>query len=68
MTIEFCYLIFITADYYAITSFIVPQFLLKKRYVFFCISYNNSYRLFRMAESFGGITNESAFFQSRTNN
>ena len=35
MTIEFCYLIFITADYYAITSFIVPQFLLKKRYVFF---------------------------------
>jgi two-component system LytT family sensor kinase len=35
MTIEFCYLIFITADYYAITNFIVPQFLLKKRYVLF---------------------------------
>ncbi|MGE5106892.1 MAG: sensor histidine kinase [Sphingobacteriales bacterium] len=35
MTIEFCYLIFITADYYAITYFIVPQLLLKKRYVLF---------------------------------
>lgn len=35
MTIEFCYLIFITADYYAINNFIVPQFLLKKKYVHF---------------------------------
>jgi len=35
MTIEFCYLIFITADYYAISNFIVPQFLLKRKYVFF---------------------------------
>lgn len=35
MTIEFCYLIFITADYYAINNFIVPQFLLKKKYVLF---------------------------------
>jgi two-component system, LytTR family, sensor kinase len=35
MTIEFCYLIFITADYYAISHFIVPQFLLKKKYTFF---------------------------------
>lgn len=35
MTIEFCYLIFITADYYTINNFIVPQFLLKKKYVFF---------------------------------
>src|SRR5438045_6398214 len=35
MTIEFCYLIFITADYYAITTIIVPLFLLKKKYVLF---------------------------------
>jgi two-component system, LytTR family, sensor kinase len=35
MTIEFCYLIFITADYYAISNFIVPQFLLKKKYILF---------------------------------
>jgi LytS/YehU family sensor histidine kinase len=35
MTVEFCYLIFITADYYAINNFIVPQFLLKKKYVLF---------------------------------
>jgi two-component system LytT family sensor kinase len=35
MTIEFCYLIFITADYYAITNGIVPQFLLKKKYALF---------------------------------
>jgi two-component system LytT family sensor kinase len=38
MTIEFCYLIFITADFYAITNFIVPQFLLKKRYALFVSS------------------------------
>jgi len=38
ITIEFCYLIFITTDYYAITNFIVPQFLLKKRYVLFVSS------------------------------
>jgi LytS/YehU family sensor histidine kinase len=35
MTIEFCYLIFITADYYAISNFIIPQFLFKRKYVFF---------------------------------
>lgn len=35
MTIEFCYLIFITADYYAIANFIVPQLLLKRRYALF---------------------------------
>ncbi|MEP6749600.1 MAG: histidine kinase [Bacteroidota bacterium] len=38
MTIEFCYLIFITADYYAIINFIVPQFLLKKRNILFVTS------------------------------
>jgi LytS/YehU family sensor histidine kinase len=32
MTIEFCYLIFITIDYYAINNFIVPAFLFKKKY------------------------------------
>lgn len=35
MTIEFCYLFFITADFYAINNFIVPQFLLKKKYTLF---------------------------------
>jgi two-component system LytT family sensor kinase len=35
MTIEFCYLIFITADYYAINNFIIPRYLLKRRYVLF---------------------------------
>jgi two-component system, LytTR family, sensor kinase len=35
MTIEFCYLIFITADYYAINNLIVPQFLHKKKYTLF---------------------------------
>jgi two-component system LytT family sensor kinase len=35
MTAEFCYLIFITLDYYAISNFIIPQFLLKKKYSFF---------------------------------
>jgi len=35
MTIEFCYLIFITADYYAITHVIIPQFLVKRKYALF---------------------------------
>jgi len=35
MTVEFCYLIFITVDFYAINNFIVPQFLLKKKYTLF---------------------------------
>jgi len=35
MTIEFCYLIFITLDYYAISNFIIPQFLIKKKYTLF---------------------------------
>lgn len=38
MTIEFCYLIFITADYYAISNCIVPQLLQKKKYIFFVIA------------------------------
>jgi two-component system LytT family sensor kinase len=38
MTIEFCYLIFITADYYAISNFTIPTFLLKKKYAFFVIA------------------------------
>jgi two-component system LytT family sensor kinase len=37
ITIEFCYLIFITADYYAINNFIIPQFLLKTKYVLFVL-------------------------------
>jgi two-component system LytT family sensor kinase len=32
MTIEFCYLIFITIDYYVINDFIIPHFLFRKRY------------------------------------
>ncbi|MDB5222430.1 MAG: hypothetical protein JWN83_1097 [Chitinophagaceae bacterium] len=35
MTIEFCYLLFITVDYYVIANLIVPHFLLKKRYALF---------------------------------
>ncbi len=35
MTIEFCYLIFITADYYMVNNLIVPEFLLKKKYTLF---------------------------------
>jgi two-component system LytT family sensor kinase len=38
ITLEFCYLIFITADYYTISNVIVPAFLLKKKYALFIIS------------------------------
>jgi two-component system, LytTR family, sensor kinase len=35
MTVEFCYLIFITADYYAINHLIIPRFLNQRKYVMF---------------------------------
>jgi two-component system LytT family sensor kinase len=35
VTVEFCYLLFITADFYAVSNLIIPQFLLKKRYALF---------------------------------
>ena len=38
ITIEFCYLLFITSDYYAISNFIIPRFLHKRKYVFFIVS------------------------------
>ncbi|MBS1600265.1 MAG: histidine kinase [Bacteroidetes bacterium] len=38
MTVEFCYLIFITADFYVINHLLVPRFLLKKRYLAFATS------------------------------
>jgi two-component system LytT family sensor kinase len=37
MTIEFCYLIFITADFYAINQFTIPRFLNKKKYIHFIL-------------------------------
>jgi len=38
MTIEFCYLIFITLDYYIITYFIIPKFLQKRKYFYFVLT------------------------------
>jgi two-component system LytT family sensor kinase len=35
MTVEFCYLFFITADYYAINDFIVPKLLVRQHYSLF---------------------------------
>jgi two-component system LytT family sensor kinase len=35
MTVEFCYLIFITADFYAISYFIIPEFFIKRKYIVF---------------------------------
>jgi len=37
LTVQFCYLVFITADYYAATYYIIPQFLKKKRYALFIL-------------------------------
>lgn len=37
MTIEFCYLFFITADYYAINDLVVPQLLQRKKYAAFVV-------------------------------
>jgi two-component system LytT family sensor kinase len=38
MTIEFCYLIFITIDYYIIAYFIIPKFLQKRKYFYFVLT------------------------------
>jgi len=35
MTVQFCYLAFITADYYLVNNVLVPRLLLKRRYVWF---------------------------------
>jgi len=37
VSVQFCYLVFITADYYTVTYFIIPRFLKKKRYVYFIL-------------------------------
>lgn len=37
ITVEFCYLLFITADFYALNNYIIPEFLLKKKYAAFGI-------------------------------
>ena len=38
MTIEFCYLLFITANYYVISKIIIPKFLIKRKYILFVSS------------------------------
>ena len=38
MTVEFCYLLFVTIDYYAINYFAVPAFLARKRYGLFVMA------------------------------
>ncbi|MFC6191825.1 sensor histidine kinase [Dyadobacter subterraneus] len=38
MTVEFCYLIFITADFYAINNFSVPKLLFRKKNFLFAIA------------------------------
>lgn len=35
MTVQFCYLAFITSDYYLVNSLLVPRLLLKRRYAWF---------------------------------
>jgi two-component system, LytTR family, sensor kinase len=37
MTVESCYLIFITVDYYVVNNLIVPKLLIKRKYAFFIL-------------------------------
>lgn len=37
MTVEFCYLLFITVDYYAVVYLIFPRFLKRRKYVYFVL-------------------------------
>lgn len=38
MTIEFCYLIFVTIDFYVVNDFIIPRFFLKRKYLLFALT------------------------------
>ena len=38
ITVEFCYLLFITADYYAINAFAIPRLLGRKKYLLFAVA------------------------------
>jgi two-component system LytT family sensor kinase len=39
MTVEFCYLLFITIDYYLISAFLIPRYLQRQKlFIFFCAS------------------------------
>ncbi len=38
VTVEFCYLVFITADYYVIIYYLLPRFFKSKQYVWFALS------------------------------
>lgn len=38
ITVEFCYLLFITADFYIISYLLIPRLLLKRKYVLFFIA------------------------------
>ena len=37
VSVQFCYLLFITADYYITINWIIPEFLKKKRYAYFIL-------------------------------
>jgi len=38
MTVEFCYLIFITADYYIVNNLIIPKLLIRRKYALFILT------------------------------
>ena len=64
MTVEFCYLIFITADYYALNNFIIPQFLIKKKYILFHFYAHHPDSPFSMAQGTGCTQMNRHFFAS----
>jgi len=67
MTIEFCYLIFITANYYSIRYFIIPHFFHKKKYLFFVFSCIAIIALSSYLRALVALYMNSRYFQSSAN-
>src|SRR4029077_8977173 len=65
MTIEFCYLIFITTDIYLINNFIIPRFLSSKRYFAFALSVILCISISALLRSFVAVQMNLYYFHDR---
>jgi two-component system, LytTR family, sensor kinase len=64
VSVEFCYLIFITADFYAVSNFIIPQFLFKKKYVLFVLTIIVTIALSALLRSLVALQMNQHFFHA----
>jgi two-component system LytT family sensor kinase len=67
MTIEFCYLIFITIDFYVIAYFIIPIFFKKRKYFYFVLTSIFLIALSALLRSLVAVQMNHYFFYSQQN-